>query len=240
MKFVSNYNHFHRRKLHWKCHLQNFGRFTSVSMYQLYFYMRNTVYWSRHRAAYMRRWTGSASVQVMACRLFGAKAIIWTNADFLSIGPLGTNFSEIRIEMQNVSFMKMHLNLLSAKWRPFCPRRNELKPSVYLKPLSVGCMKNGRKTPTGRDSSTLLSARDPTSRSVMVWWIGGPSYMSDLNSRLEKRTHVEYVTRWSCHIAEPPHKGHTWTMETYWCHGGQKNRHILTAPEHLLTAREDL
>ena len=29
-------------------------------------------------------------------------------------------------------------------------------------------------------------------------------------------------------------------MEAYWCHGVQKNRHILTAPEHLLTAPEDL
>ena len=31
-----------------------------------------------------------------------------------------------------------------------------------------------------------------------------------------------------------------WYMEAYWCHGVQKNRHILTAPEHLLTAPEDL
>ena len=29
-------------------------------------------------------------------------------------------------------------------------------------------------------------------------------------------------------------------MEAYWCHGVQKNRHILSAPEHLLTAPEDL
>ena len=29
------------------------------------------------------------------------QAITWTNADWLLIGPLGTNFSEIRIEIQN-------------------------------------------------------------------------------------------------------------------------------------------
>ena len=41
----------------------------------------------------------------MACRL---QAITWTDAVFLSIGPLGTQFSEIRIKAQNFSFMKMY------------------------------------------------------------------------------------------------------------------------------------
>ena len=30
------------------------------------------------------------------------QAITWTNADFLSIGPLGTNLSEIQIKIQNI------------------------------------------------------------------------------------------------------------------------------------------
>ena len=33
------------------------------------------------------------------------QAITWTNADLLSIGPLGTNFSEIRIKIEIFSFM---------------------------------------------------------------------------------------------------------------------------------------
>ena len=37
------------------------------------------------------------------------QSTIWTNADVLSISPSGTNFSEIWIKIQNVSFMKMHL-----------------------------------------------------------------------------------------------------------------------------------
>ena len=50
------------------------------------------------------------------------QAFTWTNADFLLFGPLGTTVSEIRIEIQNFSFTKMHLNILSsAKWRPFSP-----------------------------------------------------------------------------------------------------------------------
>ena len=35
----------------------------------------------------------------MACRLAGAQAIFWTNAGVLLVGPLGTNFSEILIEI---------------------------------------------------------------------------------------------------------------------------------------------
>ena len=48
------------------------------------------------------------------------RAIIWNNAGILLIEPLGTNFSEISIGIQTFSFKKMHLNMSSAKWRPFC------------------------------------------------------------------------------------------------------------------------
>ena len=34
------------------------------------------------------------------------QAITWTNANLLSIGPLGTNFCEIRIKMQNFHLRK--------------------------------------------------------------------------------------------------------------------------------------
>ena len=48
------------------------------------------------------------------------QAIIWTNAGLLLIRHLGTNFSEILIEIQNFPFTKMHLKISSAQWRPFC------------------------------------------------------------------------------------------------------------------------
>ena len=48
------------------------------------------------------------------------QAIIWTNAGFLLIGPLGTNFSEIVIKIQRYSFKKMRFKVSSAKRRPFC------------------------------------------------------------------------------------------------------------------------
>ena len=53
-------------------------------------------------AAYMRQWIGLTSVEVMAC-----KAITWTNVDLLSIGTLGTKFSEIGIKIQNIPFTKV-------------------------------------------------------------------------------------------------------------------------------------
>ena len=37
------------------------------------------------------------------------QAIIRTNAEMLLIGPLGTNFSEILIEINTLSSTKMHL-----------------------------------------------------------------------------------------------------------------------------------
>ena len=39
------------------------------------------------------------------------QAIIWTNYGILLIGPWGTNFSEILIEIQTVSFKIMRLKI---------------------------------------------------------------------------------------------------------------------------------
>ena len=55
------------------------------------------------------------------------QAIIWTNTGILLIGPLGTNFSEILIEINTFSSKKMRLKMLSAKWRPLCLGLNELR-----------------------------------------------------------------------------------------------------------------
>ena len=47
------------------------------------------------------------------------QAIIWAKAGMLSVGTLGTNFSEILIEIHTFSFRKMHLKLSSARWRRY-------------------------------------------------------------------------------------------------------------------------
>ena len=50
------------------------------------------------------------------------QAIIWTNAGILLlvIGSVGTNFSEILIEIHIFSFKKMHLKMSPGKCQPFC------------------------------------------------------------------------------------------------------------------------
>ena len=60
------------------------------------------------------------------------QAIIWTNADILSIRPQGTYFNEISFEILTFSFKKMCLNRTSAKWRPFYPGGDELSKWNYF------------------------------------------------------------------------------------------------------------
>ena len=61
------------------------------------------------------------------------QAIIWTNAGILLIRHLGTNLSEILIEVLAFSFKKMRLKVSSAKRRPFCLGLNvlRLQPHIY-------------------------------------------------------------------------------------------------------------
>ena len=78
------------------------------------------VYPLRSGDAFVCHWSGSSLVQVMACRLFGAKPFTWTNGAILSIGHLGTNFGEFYLKFKHFRWIKMHSKMSSAKWRPFC------------------------------------------------------------------------------------------------------------------------
>ena len=60
------------------------------------------------------------------------QVIILTNAEILLIGPLGTNLSEILIEILIFSFKKMHLKVSSVKWQPFC-----LIPNVLIRVITT-------------------------------------------------------------------------------------------------------
>ena len=60
------------------------------------------------------------------------QAIIRTNAGILLVRPLGTNFSEILIEILIFSFKKMRLKVSSAKRRPFCLGFNVLNVSGLM------------------------------------------------------------------------------------------------------------
>ena len=55
------------------------------------------------------------------------QAITWTNVVIFLIGSLGTNFSEMSIEIHAFSFTKIHLKMSSGKWRQFCVGLNVLR-----------------------------------------------------------------------------------------------------------------
>ena len=61
------------------------------------------------------------------------QAIIWTNDGILLIEPLGTNFSEVSIEILLFSFKKMRLKVSSAKWRLFPLGLNVLTGPAHVR-----------------------------------------------------------------------------------------------------------
>ena len=62
--------------------------------------------------------------------------IIWTNSNLLSIKHLWTEFSDIKLKMQ-----ENKLKILSAKWRPFCLGFDVLIPAVLqFQPYMVACL----------------------------------------------------------------------------------------------------
>ena len=81
-------------------------------------------HWGRVTHICISRLTITGSDNGLLPRL--RQAIIWTSAGILLIGPLGTNFSEILIEIHSFSFKKMHLKMSSGRWRPFCLGLNVL------------------------------------------------------------------------------------------------------------------
>ena len=63
------------------------------------------------------------------------QSINWTNAGILLVGRLGTNFSEILIQLLAFSFKKMRLKVSTVKWRLFCLGIKVLKGRDYHLPL---------------------------------------------------------------------------------------------------------
>ena len=74
--------------------------------------------WHNYRAYYLTHWGRVTHICVSNLTNIDSdnglspgrrKAIIWTNAGLLLIGPLGTNFNEILIKILTFSFKKMRL-----------------------------------------------------------------------------------------------------------------------------------
>ena len=66
------------------------------------------------------------------------QAIIWTNAGILLIRPLGTNFSEILIEINTFSFKKIHLKMSSGNGDHFVSASMSSGLNI-MSPLYTSC-----------------------------------------------------------------------------------------------------
>ena len=94
------------------------GRLGDLPFYTLYW---TVLYW--HLDVYSKLTIIGPDNGLPPCQ---RQAIIWTNAGILLIGQLGTNFSDILIEIQTFSFKNKRLEMSSAKWWPFCLGLNVL------------------------------------------------------------------------------------------------------------------
>ena len=103
----------------WNSHVCGLQVDSSFPRFPLtYWHIFNATHWSwvMHICISMITIIGSDNGLSLGQR---QQAIIWTNAGILLIGPLGTNFGEILIEIHSFSFNKMH-KMSTGKWRTFC------------------------------------------------------------------------------------------------------------------------
>ena len=80
--------------------------------------------------SYMRHLPRPSLVQIMACRLIGAKPLSETM--LYAIGPLVTKFSQIVFKTQTFSFKWMHLKMLVEKCPPFCLNVLRLSTKIVI------------------------------------------------------------------------------------------------------------
>ena len=121
------------------------------------------------------------------------QAITRTNAGLLSIGLLGTNFSENRIGILSFSFKKMHLKLSSANVAAILSRRRWLK--TWSRGLTPGSIiptspSSGRVCLLliNNQSSVLLGTLDPIS--VFSYWLTSTGKTTELRIDLGHIGHV--------------------------------------------------
>ena len=91
--------------------ITNFELSVQVSM-PVWVYWNLLTHWGRVTHICVGKLTNIGSANGLSSER--RQAIIWTNAGILLSGPLGTNFSEISIEIQTFSLKKIRLKMSSA------------------------------------------------------------------------------------------------------------------------------
>ena len=119
----------------------------------------------------MHHWTGSSLVQVMACRLFGAKPLPEPMLTYCQFVPFRTNFSKIVMEVQTLT--KMHLKM-STQWWLFCLSLNAL----MLRKVMITRRSENDNTPQPLDqwtNSPFIGQQDGNCKSFTL-----THYLADL------------------------------------------------------------
>ena len=89
--------------------------------------------WLTHWGRVTHVWVSKLTIIGSDNGLTGAKPLSEPMLEYCYlIGPLGTNFSEILIEILTFSFKKMRLKVLSVKRQPFCLGLNVLRSLSVL------------------------------------------------------------------------------------------------------------
>ena len=76
-------------------------------------------------ATHMHQWTVSALVQVMACRLYGAKPLPEPILDYCQLDPWEQISVKFESEFYHFHSRKCISNFRLPKWQPFCPGGDE-------------------------------------------------------------------------------------------------------------------
>ena len=98
-------------------------------------YIGNLSIVTPHGAAHMHQWTGSGLVQVMACRLFGAKPLPEPMLAYCQLDSYEHISVKFESESNHFHSRKWIWNCRLPKWRPFCPGVDELNivtPSLRI------------------------------------------------------------------------------------------------------------
>ena len=136
-------------------------------------------------------------------------AIIWTNAGLLLIGPIGTNFSEILIEIPAFSFKEMHLNCVMAVIlsRPQCvkqwgwevgdPLASLLCTASFLWVMTLLCDAGGKMWAGGVYFFLHVEERQDIDISL------GTNHQCEIFCLIcDKCVYQEFVYMWSCVLGQ--------------------------------------
>ena len=96
-------------------------------------------------AAYMHQWTGSALVQVMAWRLFGAKPLPVPMQPYCQLDSWEQISVKLELEFYHFHAKKCIWKCRLPHWWPFCPGNDDELRHIWLKCHMASSIRSGSK-----------------------------------------------------------------------------------------------